>query len=135
MGGSLLGGIFPGREGVNKLLASGGGLLSFPPVGKTLLLIILNVISFMEKIFMETLRKLLMLHGGQGLIYKFYKAGVKGILLTIHDSFLTKRFPRNLVNCFISEWFEIDVGISQDCILKSVLFLVFSGDLSADHAS
>lgn len=69
------------------------------------------------------------------MIYKFYKAGVKGILLTIRDSFFTKRFPRNLVNCFISEWFEIDVGISQDSTLKSVLFLVFSADLSADRAS
>ena len=58
------GGIFPGRGGVNKFSANGGGLPSFPPVGKTLLLIILNVISFMEKIFMPTLRKLL-LHGGK----------------------------------------------------------------------
>ena len=56
------GGIFLGREGVNKFSANGWGLPSFPPVGKTLLLITLNVISFMEKIFMPTLRKLL-LHG------------------------------------------------------------------------
>ena len=31
-------------------------------------------------------------------IYKIYKAGVKGMLLTILDSFLTNRFSRNLVN-------------------------------------
>ena len=42
----------------------------------------------------------------KGLIYKLYKAGVEGMLLTILDSFLTNRFSRNLVNSYVSEWFE-----------------------------
>ena len=76
VGGSLLGGIFLGREGVNKFSANGWGLPSFPPVGKTLLLITLNVISFMEKIFMPTLRKLL-LHGGKVWFTNFTKQVLK----------------------------------------------------------
>ena len=48
----------------------------------------------------------------KGLIYKLYKAGVKGMLLTVLDSFLTNRFSRNLVNGCITEWFESDFGLS-----------------------
>ena len=39
----------------------------------------------------------------KGLIYKNYKAGVKGMLLTIFDRFLTYRFSRNPVNGDVSE--------------------------------
>ena len=57
------------------------------------------------------------------------------MLLTILDSFLTNRFSRNLVNGYISEWFESNCGIPQGSILSPVLFLVFTGDLSADLAN
>ena len=53
------------------------------------------VLTNLEGAFGTTWRK--------GLIYKLYKAGVKGMLLTILDSFLTNRFSRNLVNGQISE--------------------------------
>ena len=39
--------------------------------------------------------------GRKGLIYKLYKAGGKGIVLTILDSFFTNRFSRNLVNGYM----------------------------------
>ena len=70
----------------------------------------------------------------KGLIYKLYKTGIKGMLLTILDSFLTNRFSRNLVNGYISEWFESNFGLPQGSILSPVLFLIFTGDLSADPA-
>ena len=56
------------------------------------------------------------------------------MLLTILDSFLTNRFSRNLVNGYISEWFESNFGLPQWSILSPVLFLIFTGDLSADPA-
>ena len=49
----------------------------------------------------------------KGLIYKLYKTGIKGMFLTILDSFLTNRFSRNLVNGYISEWFESNFGLPQ----------------------
>ena len=45
------------------------------------------------------------------LIYKIYKVGVKGMFLAILDSFLTNRFSRKLVNGYVSEWFESDIGL------------------------
>ena len=56
------------------------------------------------------------------------------MLLTILDSFLTKRFSRNLVHGYISEWFESDFRLPWRSILSLVLFPVFTGDLSADPA-
>ena len=56
------------------------------------------------------------------------------MLLTILDSFLTNRFSRNLVNGYVSEWLESNHGFPQGSILSPVLFLVFTGDLSADPA-
>ena len=56
------------------------------------------------------------------------------MLLTILDSFLTKRFSRNLVHGYISEWFESDFRLPRGSILSLVLFPVFTGDLSADPA-
>ena len=53
------------------------------------------VMANLEGAFDTTWRK--------GLFYKLYKAGVKGILLTIHDNFVTNRFSRNLVNGDVSE--------------------------------
>ena len=70
----------------------------------------------------------------KGLIYKLYKAGVKGMLLTILDSFLTNRFSRSLVIGYVKEWFESDFKLLQGSILSPVLFLVFTGDPSADPA-
>ena len=56
------------------------------------------------------------------------------MLLTILDSFLTNRFSRNLVNGYVSEWFESNYRLPQWSILSPALFLVFNGDLSADSA-
>ena len=71
----------------------------------------------------------------KGLIYKLYKAGVKGMLLTILDSFLANRFSRNLVNGYISKWFKSDCRLPQGSILSPVLFLDFTSDHSADPAT
>ena len=56
------------------------------------------------------------------------------MLLAIFDSFLTNRFSRNLVYGYVSEWFESNYGLPQGSILSPVLFLVFTGDPSADPA-
>ena len=47
------------------------------------------------------------------LIYKLYEANVKGMLQTILGSFLINRFSRNLVNCYVSEWFENNSRLPQ----------------------
>ena len=67
----------------------------------------------------------------KGLICKLYKAGVKSLLLTILDSFLTNIYFTNLVNGYISEWFGSDFGLPQRSILSLILILVFSGGFSA----
>ena len=56
------------------------------------------------------------------------------MLLTILDIFLTHRFSRNLVNGYVSEWFKSNYGLPHGSILSPVLFLIFTGDLSADLA-
>ena len=68
------------------------------------------------------------------LIFRIYKAGVKGMLLTFLDCFLTNLFCGNLINGYISEWFESNFGACQGFILSSALFLVIAGDLSSDPA-
>ena len=62
----------------------------------------------------------------KGLIYKIYKAGVKGMLLTILDSYLTNRFSRNLVNGYASKWFESNYRLPQGSILSPVLLILLS---------
>ena len=57
------------------------------------------------------------------------------MLLTIFGNFLTNRFSRNLVNGYISEWFESDFGLPQESILSPVLYLVITGDFSSDPAN
>ena len=54
------------------------------------------------------------------------------MLLRIFDSFLTNRFPRNLENGYVSEWFESNYRLPQGSILSPLLFLVFTSDLSGD---
>ena len=58
----------------------------------------------------------------KGLIYKIYKVSVKGMLLTILDSFLKNRFSRNLVNCYISELFETSSGVHTQSSTISSLY-------------
>ena len=60
----------------------------------------------------------------KGLIYKIYKAGVKGMLLTILDSYLTNRFSRNLVNGYASKGFESNYRLPQGSILSPVLLIL-----------
>ena len=56
------------------------------------------VMSNLERAFDVTWRK--------GVTYKYCKAGLKGTLLIFLISFHVNRFSRNLVNGYISEWFE-----------------------------
>ena len=64
-------------------------------------------------------------------MYKIYDCGIKGNLFIITNSYLENRKPRNLVNNFTSDWFYTTKGLSQGSI-SSILFLIFTGDLSAD---
>ena len=68
------------------------------------------------------------------LIYKLYKAGVKDMLLTILDNFLTNGLSRNLLNGYVSEWFESNFELPQESIFSPALFLVLTDDLAADPA-
>ena len=81
-------------------------------------------------------KKSLITHKGYFMTKNSFVAEVtfKSMLLTIPDSFLISRFCRNLVNGYTSEWLESDFELPQGSILSPVLFLVFTGDLSADPA-
>ena len=52
-----------------------------------------SVMANLEGAFDDTSRKVL--------TYKLYEAGVKDMLLTILDNFLTNRFSRNLLNGYV----------------------------------
>ena len=88
-----------------------------------------------ETIF-SSKKKSLITHKGYFMTKNSFVAEVtfKSILLTIPDSLLISRFCRNLVNGYTSEWLESDFELPQGSILSPVLFLVFTGDLSADPA-
>ena len=69
-----------------------------------------------------------MLHWHKGLICKLYYSGIKGGLLILLNNFLTDRVSRNNVNGYVNEWFPTTIGL----LLSPTLFLVYTGDLSAD---
>ena len=73
-----------------------------------------------------------MLHGTKGLIYKLYHSKIKGGLLILLNNFLTDKMSRNYVNGDISEQFPTTIGLPQGSIPSPILFLVYTGGLSAD---
>ena len=68
----------------------------------------------------------------KGLMYKTYDCGITGNLLIIINSYLENRKARNLVNNFTSDWFYTTKGLLRGSIISPILFLIFTGDLSAD---
>ena len=65
-------------------------------------------------------------------MYKIYDCGIKGNLFIITNSYLENRKAQNLVNNFTSDWFYTTKGLPQGSIISPILFLIFTGDLSAD---
>ena len=69
----------------------------------------------------------------KGLMYKIYDCGITGNLFIIINSYLENRKAWNLVNNFASDWFYTTKGLLKGFIIISpILFLIFTGDLSAD---
>ena len=62
-------------------------------------------------------------------MYKIYDCGITGNLFIIINSYLENRKTRNLVNNFTSDWFK---GSPQGSIISQILFLIFTGNLSAE---
>ena len=83
-----------------------------------------SIMADLEGAFDATHRK--------GLMYKIYDCGIKGNLFIITNSYLENRKAQNLVNNFTSDWFYTTKGLSQGSIISPILFLIFTGDLSAD---
>ena len=83
-----------------------------------------TIMADLEGAFDATCRK--------GLMYKIYDCGITGNLLIIINSYLENRKARNLVNNFTSDWFYTTKGLLRGSIISPILFLIFTGDLSAD---
>ena len=83
-----------------------------------------TIMTDLEGAFDATCRK--------GLMYKIYDCGITGNLLIIINSYLENRKARNLVNNFTSDWFYTTKGLLRGSIISPILFLIFTGDLSAD---
>ena len=68
----------------------------------------------------------------KGLMYKIYDCGIRGNLFIIINIYVENRKARNLVKNFTSDWFYTTKVLPQGSIMSPILFLIFSGDLSAD---
>ena len=68
----------------------------------------------------------------KGLMYKIYDCGIPGNLFIIINCYLENKKAWNLVNNFTSDWFYTTKGLPQGSIISQILFLIFTGDLSAD---
>ena len=83
-----------------------------------------SIMADLEGAFDATSRK--------GLMYKIYDCGITGNLFIIINSYLENRKARNLVNNFTSDCFYTTKGLPQGSIIGPILFLISTGDLSAD---
>ena len=80
------------------------------------------------------LTELSMLQQEKDWFINFTKQVFIGTLVTFLHSFLSNKFSRNLANGYISDGLKAISDFLRGSILSPVLFLVFSGDLSADPA-
>ena len=70
-----------------------------------------------------------------GAIYELQKADLRNNLLSVFSSFLNDRHSRNLVNCYISDWFLTERGVPQGCILSPFISVVYTADLTMEDTN
>ena len=68
----------------------------------------------------------------KGLICKLYHPGIKGGIVILLNNFLTYRMSRSNVSGYASEGFPTTMSLPQGSTLSPIVFLVYSGHLSAD---
>ena len=64
---------------------------------------------------------------------QLHLAGINNNLLTVLSSFLTDRVCRNLVNSYQGPWLETQSGVPQGSLLSSLIFLVYTSDLTLEE--
>jgi len=68
----------------------------------------------------------------EGLWYKLWKAGIRGKIWRVLRNMYRKVESSVLLGDTRTDFFEIDVGLRQGCILSPLLFIIFINDLR-DH--
>ena len=68
----------------------------------------------------------------EGAIYRLQKSDINNNLLSVFSSFLSDRYSRNLLNSHTSDWFQTTLGVPQGSILSSLMFLLFTADLTME---
>ena len=68
----------------------------------------------------------------KGLIYKLKQNGISGNVLNTIIDFLSFRKQRVVLNGQVSQWTNIEAGVSQGSILELLFLLIYINDLSDD---